>query len=276
MYTRKIEIVEENLHVHNIKHNGFTIIKKFLLKENLGKLKSIANSLYYNSEINIKQKSPLGLQNIIKDDYIVNNVPCLSEEFLNISTTGHHLKILNYFLNDPHYNLIPEDDSNFILAQANLRGGKVALPFHVDVRMVTEGNKSWSYQGFFGLDKINKDAGCLRVVPQSHLLNNMPDSLKDNHKAIDLEIDEGDLIIFSSQLHHATNKTKKNIDPPWSLLLTYRSWWCKQQFDFCKMIDQKIFKKLTPNQKLLLGACSKVPDSLYASPSSRHGYECLN
>ena len=86
---------------------------------------------------------------------------------------------------------------------------------------------------FIGLDKIDKDGGCLRVVPQSHLLNNMPDSLKDNHKAIDLEIDEGDLIIFSSQLHHATNKTKKNIDPPWSLLLTYRSWWCKQQFDFC-------------------------------------------
>jgi hypothetical protein len=276
MISRKINIDEQKLHIENINNNGFTIIRGYVLNKTVKELKLIADKLFSNSQINGKQKSPLGLQKIIKDDFVVNNAPCLSKEFLDLSTTGDHLKVLNYFLNDPYYNLIPKNHSNFILAQANLRAAKMALPFHVDVRMVTEGNKSWSYQGFLGLEAIDKNTGCLKVIPKSHYLSNMPDSKKNYMNAESLEIDKGDLILFSSKLHHATHETIKKNNPPWSFLLTYRSWWCKQQFDFCKMINSKIFRNLKPNQKLLLGACSQVPDSIYASPSARQGYEILN
>jgi len=276
MLTRKINLDEQKIHIFNLDNDGFTIVKSYGLEDQVNKLNAIADYLFNNEQMKAKQKSPLGLQKIIKNDNMVNNAPCLNKEFLTLSTTGDHLKILNYFLNDPYYNLIPKNHSNFILAQGNLRAGRVALPFHVDVRMVTEGNKSWSYQCFLGLDKIDIKTGCLRVVPKSHFLPNMPDSKKENSNAINLEIDKGDIILFSSQLHHATHQTHQKYNPRWTYLLTYRSWWCKQQFDFCKMIDPNIFSNLKPNQKLLLGACSQVPDSIYASPSSRHGYEIFN
>ena len=94
------------------------------------------------------------------------------------------------------------------------------------------------------LNKIDIKTGCLRVVPKSHFLPNMPDSKKENSNAINLEIDKGDIILFSSQLHHATHQTHQKYNPRWTYLLTYRSWWCKQQFDFCKMIDPNIFSNL--------------------------------
>lgn len=276
MLCRKIDIYEQKKHIFEIENNGYSVIRSYIHEDAAKELELIAKNLFKELKNNsTNHQAPIGFQNIIKHDLIVNNAPCLSKEFLEISTLGDHLKILNHFLNDPYYGLIPKDHSNFILAQSNLRAGKVSLPFHVDVRMVTEGNKSWSYQGFLGLNSVKKENGCLRVIPKSHFLNNIPDSKKNYESSVSLEIERGDLVIFSSQLHHATHEVRDN-QYSWSLLLTYRSWWCKQQFDFCKMIDPKIFKHLQPNQKLLLGACSKVPDTIFASPSSRQGYEVLN
>ena len=273
---RKITNDELHIHIKNIKLDGYTVIKDYIPGNKADKLKQIAGDLYKDLELKLNQKAPVGLQHVIKDDYIINNIPCLSSDYLDICTTGDHLEVLKFFLNDPYYSLIPKNDPNFTLAQANLRAGKVSLSFHVDVRLVTPGYESWSYQGYLALEKIQKKSGCLRVIPKSHLLPQMPDSTKEYNNAIDLPLDQGDIIIFSSQLHHATHKCEKDVATPWTLLLTYRSWWCKQQFDFLKMIDPNVFKNLNNNQKLLLGACSQIPDNIYASPSSRQGYEALD
>ena len=68
---------------------------------------------------------------------------------------------------------------------------------------------------------------------------------------------------------------KKKENTGWSLNLTYRSWWCKQQFDLWSMIEKRNKIALNENQKLILGGCSLVPLEKDASPSSRNGYSVL-
>lgn len=270
--TRIISESERLFHIEQIKDNGFSVIKSYLtdpdpvvvlLNRIWNELKSKEN---YSDLI-----SPLGIQNIIKNDLIINCLSYFDDIFVRLATLGDHLQILKFFLNDPFYKLIPENDCNFILAQLNARGGKVALPFHVDTRMVTPGYQTWSMQGFMATEKISQTQGGLIVRPKSHLLTNYPDSKKNYEDAISLVLDSGDFVVFSSQLHHATNKNLMG-HTPWTILFTYRCWWCKPQFQLNRLIDENRFKQLSPNQKLILGEYSQPNNDIFSSSSARHGY----
>jgi hypothetical protein len=184
------------------------------------------------------------------------------------------LKVIKFFLNDPYYGLIPEDDCNFILAQMNARAGLVPLPYHVDTRMVTPGYQTWSIQGFLAVEPLNELNGGLIVIPGTHVTGTFPTKDTTNYdKAIALNLEAGDLVLFSSQLHHATASVTDENLPGWSVLLTYRSWWCKQQFSMYSLVDSKEWTNLSNNQKLLLGAASITPNQINASASARCGYE---
>ena len=113
--------------------------------------------------------------------------------------------------------------------------------------MVTPGYKTWSMQGVIALSKKDNQTGGLRVRPGSHIFDYFPDSSKEYEDAIDVNLEKGDMVIFSSQLHHATYESQKKENTGWSLNLTYRSWWCKQQFDLWSMIDKK--NKIALNDK---------------------------
>ena len=52
---------------------------------------------------------------------------------------------------------------------------------------------------------------------------------------------------------NTSNKTR------WSLIATFSSWWVKQSMDMTKSLPKKIFKKLSINEKILLGYCSIIP-----------------
>ena len=103
--------------------------------------------------------------------------------------------------------------------------------------------------------KINKQADL--GGPGSHIFDYFPDSSKEYEDAIYVNLGKGDMAIFSSQLIMQPMNLKENTG--WSLNLTYRSWWCKQQFDLWSMIEKKNKKALNENQKLILGGCSLVP-----------------
>ena len=75
-------------------NDGFTIVKSCVFEDEVNKLNAIADHLFKNEQMKAKQKSPLGLQKLIKNDNMLNNAPCLNKEFLTLSTTGDHLKIL--------------------------------------------------------------------------------------------------------------------------------------------------------------------------------------
>ena len=94
---RKITNDELHIHIKNIKLDGYTVIKDYIPANKADKLKQIAGDLYNDLELKLNQKAPVGLQHVIKDDYIINNIPCLSSDYLDICTTGDHLEVLKFF-----------------------------------------------------------------------------------------------------------------------------------------------------------------------------------
>jgi len=276
MKLRNLSLFEIKQSIQHVLDFGYCVIRNYVVSDGAVPLRQAASALHAElARHGSSHASPVGRQKIIKDDRIVNNAIFYDDHLLEMATRGDHLKIYSHFLNDPLYDLIPSDDANFILAQANLREGTTELPFHVDTRLVTPGVMTWSMQGVVALSEKASRSGGLRVRPGSHLSNEFPDGSKDYKDAIDVDLEAGDMAIFSSQLHHGTHPTSKENEPGWAFLLTYRAWWVKPQFDFCSMLGAQKLASLTANQQLILGACSIPPSEPAASPSMRLGYGSL-
>jgi len=264
--------------VKNIEKDGYCVIKSYILPEAQGGLNADMEDCFRRFAVNFDKNgyvAPVGIQSVIREDRVINNIFHFHRQVLEMATAGSHLDVVKPFLNDPFYKLVPKNDPNFILAQLNAREGRVALPFHVDTRMCTLGPTSWALQGYLSLGGTHAKNGGLRVVPGSHTSGTFPDSTADYPEALSLSLNPGDLVLFSSELHHATTACTPSEAPVWTVLFTYRCWWVKQQYDIESMVPRAWWQELTPNQKLIVGACSRVSSDIYGASSSRKGYESL-
>ena len=261
----KKNIIEN--HVKNIKKDGFSIIENYVDKKSIIKLNKEADKI--SDKINqndISFKSPVGVQSSIKNDRIVNNIIYFSENFLKLATSGYHINIISKFLNDPYYGLISEDLPNFILGGANIRKSDSALLPHVDVRMRLPDNIDYSMQCVLALGNRNQNNGGLLVAPGSH--RDVSKNL--NYDMIPINLNKGDMIIFFSNLVHATSRNKQ--EASWGFLLTYKCWWTKPQFDFLNMFGIEKIRKYSEITKTLLGFYSCPSSDPFASASVRTGY----
>lgn len=270
--SRKLSAKEHASAIDELKNNGFCVIRNYLTSDDCSLLlRQVESVLEVRRRKNAKSRPPVGIQKTIAGDRGLNNAICYIKDLLNVSTTGDHLKILTPFLNDPYYGLISPDEPNFILAQANLRYGDSALPFHVDVRQLAHEGKTWSYQAQLSITPRKSTSGGLRVRAGSHTLGEYPSSDEHYCDAEDVNLDAGDMVIFSSQLHHATYAASDET-AGLAFNLTYRCWWVKPQFDFWRMVERDVIRALTKSQQVLLGGASQVPCDPDASPSLRKGY----
>jgi Phytanoyl-CoA dioxygenase (PhyH) len=273
---RKISSKESEKLLIDLTKNGWCVIRQYINQETVDDLITTIEVIYKkfwdNHEVSINA-APHGIQNIIKTDRMVNNLFVFDDKFITLSSSGEHLNIIGHFLNDPNYGLLPKNENNFILSQFNARDGKNSLPFHVDVRLQMSGPSTWSMQGFLSLDKLDETNGALKVRTGSHLLSNMPDSTKNYTDSITINTEPGDFLIFHSNLHHATSTNNQGARG-WTILSTYRSWWCKQQFDIWAMLENRK-SELTNQQRLIFGACSAPSANPFSSASSRMGYDVL-
>lgn len=259
-------------HCQNIESEGYSVIKGYVDLANAAKLNALADDIFLTKRGGSLTAAPVGRQKVIANDPIVSNVLYYSEEFLNLVTSGDHLKVYQWFLNDRYYGLIDQSNPNFMLAQCNLRKGATAIDYHIDVRMNFEGPLTWSMQGILALDHRNRYNGGLKVIPGSHRQSGFPSDKTDKSSEIFVDLEPGDMAIFHSTLFHATTPVTEGYDPTWGLLLTYRSWWCKPQYDYVRMLPAEMTDKLTNAQKTLIGFHSLPPSNPEASPSLRIGY----
>lgn len=259
-------------HCQNIEANGFSVIKGYVDLSKAATLNALADDIFIFKRGSNPTAAPVGRQKVIANDPIVSNVLYYSEKFLNLVTTGDHLKVYQWFLNDRYYGLIDQGNPNFMLAQCNLRKGATAIDYHIDVRMNFEGPQTWSMQGILALDHRNRYNGGLKVIPGSHRKSGFPSNATDKSSEIFLDLEPGDMAIFHSTLFHATTPVTEGYDPTWGLLLTYRSWWCKPQYDYVRMLPTEMTEKLSSAQKTLIGFHSLPSSNPEASPSLRIGY----
>ena len=256
---------------NDLNSSGYTVLKNYLNQEQITKYLEITEKVVADVGANASAP-PNGSQKIIKNDRIVNNIHFHSEEFLDLISNGSHINILAEFLNDEGYGVIPKDKPNFILAQCNCRESSTALPYHVDVRLKLPTTQSWSMQCILALEDRTSKNGGLTVIEGSHLSDFIPADKLNRGCETFINLKAGDMVIFHSHLHHATTELGHGEKPGWGLLLTYRSWWCKPQFDFMKMFSQVRIEQMDDVKKTLLGYYSQPPSDCFASPSARQGY----
>jgi len=253
-----------------LKNDGYITLKNYVSNHYIDNLLTELGTVVNKHGSNAT--APLGEQSCIASDQIVNNIHYYSHEFLNFATNGKHIDLITNILNDPYYSLIPQTEPNFILAQCNVRKSQSAIDLHVDTRLHIPSHKTWSIQCILALEKRYKQNGGLKIIPRSHLNEFVPREDLDFSKIIDINLDPGDLIIFYSSLYHGTHELRPDFHPGWGLLLTYRAWWCKPQFDFIKMFGEQRMKNFTNRQKTLLGYFSKPSSEPRGNPSLRSGF----
>ena len=253
----------------DLKQNGYVVIKSYYSDERCAELVDEID------EIKSEQKgyaAPVGRQNSIKDDDVINNVHFWSENFLDLCSCGVHLDILKDILNDPYYGLIDPAHPNFILAQFNARRSDSAIAFHFDTRLKLGSEQTWSMQCILALEDRDNTNGGLMVIPGSHKDDFISSEDLDISSCVNVDLSAGDLVLFYSGLYHATHAPSHSGKSAWGLLLTYRSWWCKPQFDFVNMFGADRISQLNHVQKTLLGCYSQPAADPLQSPSARTGY----
>lgn len=130
-------------------------------------------------------------------------------------------------------------------------------------------------QGILAINKRKSSNGGLVVIHGSHKFEQPPSEIKNTTNKINVDLNQGDFVIFNSALFHATTGIEENQEPSWGYLLTYRSWWCKQQFDIAHMIKKIKNLNLNNSQKTLFGLYSEPSKDPNGSASAREGYSKL-
>jgi hypothetical protein len=259
-----------NKKLEHFKDKGFVVFNNYLdLKSCNNLLIDLENTI---NQIGSSATPPMGEQNIIQNDKIVNNIHYFSESFLNAATKGEHIDFLCMILNDPFYELIPNNLPNYLLAQCNVRKSDSALPYHFDTRLKIPSKQTWSVQGIIALGERGHKNGGLKVIPKSHLFPFQHRDELDLKNEINIDMEAGDLVLFSSSLYHATHEPTGEVETAFGITLTYRCWWCKPQFNFIDMFGLERLSKLNKQQRTLLGAYSQPSSNPFDSPSSRSGY----
>ena len=148
--------------------------------------------------------------------------------------------------------------SNFNGSLAGKKGGNRA---HIDSRIpITNFKNTFQVAVLFCIDDFTSQNGSTIVWPFSHKSDEDPRHLREKMTlpgGILATAPKGSVIYTLGQTWHDIGP---NLDGSrrWGIIAYYTRWWIKPTFDYTQC-DAKIYEKLTPQQKTLMGFTSKPP-----------------
>ncbi|HEV3473271.1 MAG TPA: phytanoyl-CoA dioxygenase family protein, partial [Actinomycetota bacterium] len=181
--------------------------------------------------------------------------------------------VLTHFLNDRWYKQIPEGEPNYILRSYIARSSNKKLPMHIDSFVPYQGAHPFIMQCSIILEDQSAENGCTIVVPGSHLSGEYT-TQEAASRAIPLESEKGDVVIWDSRLWHGTTENASGATR-WAMIATYCRWWVKQHFNIPYTLPQDIYAQLTDSQKAVLGFCSIPPLDETERIDLKSGYDAL-
>jgi ectoine hydroxylase-related dioxygenase (phytanoyl-CoA dioxygenase family) len=239
-----------------IKSQGYTIIRNFIKKDDIGLLLKDTRSFELN-----KMRSTTG--NEIIDSKLTLTPHKNSINFCNVIFDETIEKFCKYFLNDMYYRSIPQNLPNYSLNMSIVRSsGKDLLTFHRDDRNPPSDSKEVTNLQFaLALEKSDENNGCTVCVPGSHLFDYYVKDIEKYNK-YNFVLKPGDLMIYDGRLWHSASPNYSD-RTRWKFFFGYSRWHIKQTYDYTKNINTEILKNLKLNQKLILGfhAITKVIDN---------------
>ncbi len=205
---------------------------------------------------------------------IVYNLQNKSIDLLKLVIGNESIKaILNATLNDQWHKAIPLNRANYILRSFLARNNQAATPMHIDSYIPYQGDFPLSIQVSIILEDQNKDNGCTILVPKSHQSGEYVDQIQRD-KAIALESNAGDVIIWDSRIWHGTGENKTGVSR-WSLIATFVRWWIKQGYQITEQLPDKIYQELDNEQKAIMGFCSRPMKDEYEGIDFKTGFSNL-
>jgi len=207
--------------------------------------------------------------------YSVYNLQSKDFLFLDALFASPEVKlILKHFLNDKWYKQISPDQPNYILRSYSARSSAAALPLHLDSFVPYLGEHTIGMQFVIVLEDQSPANGCTLVVPGSHQWGQYAtqDRLKE---AVPIESKAGDVVLWDTRLWHATT-TNTTSGSRWAMFATFIRWWIKQLFNITQNFPQEFYRRLTPEQKAVLGFCSIPYDNEFEGIDFKKGYERLS
>lgn len=181
---------------------------------------------------------------------MIYNLYNKDEIFLNLIFEKNFLAICEkYFKVGSHRN----DTYNYqfeLMHSRILKDKSKAQKLHIDSRLCGVYPPT-SIHFFIYLNDVQKGSGPTQLVPSSHKKKRYPTYL-DQKKAIKIFGKKGTIIALNSSLWHGSS-IKTSIGERIILTLAYSRWFIRQQFAIPYSIDEKIEKKLSKKQKMILG-----------------------
>ncbi len=255
-------------YIKNIEKFGYALVPNILSKKKVQTLTTLVNNCY---TLDKKRKNPTF--NLHKNkDKTVYNLQNKDYEFIKIFSHKKIIKIAKHFLNDPYYQFLDQKHPNYILKYYNARSSVNKLDLHIDTYIPFKGERTYMMQFIFLLNDSTKKNGCSVVVPKSHKSGNFCN--RNSKRIKNLTGKSGDLIIWDSRLWHGALENVSGQDR-WALVATFTSWFIKQSMDITKSLPNKIYKKCTLKEKLLLGYCSIPPKNEFEGVNTKAGYNIL-
>ena len=258
-------------HIFEIEDNGYTILKDEIDKLSIKKLKE--KILY------IKDAYPAPTiettPRLNRESEVIYNPEQKDRFFSKLVFQNKNLTdILIHFLNDKYYKQIPQDKPNYILRAMIARSSSSSdLPLHIDSFIPNKGKRPFVMQASVIIDKHDKETGCTVVVPKSHLSDEYADQDKFK-KAITIESEPGDIVLWDSRLWHGA-LSNKSLKTRWALIVTFTRWWIKQNYDLINNLPSEIYNDLTLEEKTIMGFCCGSPKNEYERIDIKAGYEIL-
>ena len=254
-------------HIDQIHREGYAILKQAVAPSIVQELLSFACNFQYSAE---EQAFLLGNQQRL-NGYArsIFNIALKRPDALKLFIRRLQGEVMRGLLNDKYYAAIPAELPNYILRSMLLRSSLDAMPYHIDSFIPYEGNNTSVVQSVLFLNDSKIDNGCTLVVPHSHNSGQYA-SQGDNPKAIPLQAESGDVVIWDSRLWHATLENTAKRDR-WALVGTFCRWYIKQGFDYPRAIPPEMFNALEADEKIVYGYCSYTPISEFDKTELKSG-----
>jgi hypothetical protein len=265
---RTLSAQEINNAVLDIRYRGYAVIKGYLDKDRVETTLSLINEDYEKHNYD-RDKHSTKSRAIDKQVY---HLQAKNIEYLNLITDSNILDLIKPFLNDPYYRNIPQADANFVLGNLQARSSVVPLALHQDNFIVYPGDSHVSMHLVISLNGQNEETGATVIVPGSHLMGTLPDLEYTGYDAVKLS--PGDAVIFDSRLWHGALGNNTGMDR-WNLLVVFRAWWAKQNFDPVRCVSEELFAAMTPQQKALMGFLSLPALDETEKIAIKEGYDNL-
>jgi ectoine hydroxylase-related dioxygenase (phytanoyl-CoA dioxygenase family) len=256
--------------IRQIEQRGYCVIPQAYSEEQVEHALTLTRSWHEKCATVVSERVPYLNQN----HPLVYNLQAKDWYFIELLFASEMLSgILRHFLNDPWNKAIPADKPNYILRSYTARSSNEAMPLHIDSFIPYPGPHVISIQCAMVLETQSTHNGCTVVVPGSHLSGKYAtqDSYKD---AVPIESNAGDLVLWDSRLWHATTPNRSQ-GTRWALLATYCRWWMKQHFNITGSLPEEFYRRLTDEQRGVLGFCSIPYETELQGIDMKRGYDLL-